>query len=213
MIREMTMPEVLLCGIGLLLCLASWRWMYQPSLLDQARDKIFDLRQDVRSHFIEKGYGLDHPIYKALRDLINGHLRYTRDASLIRFLYMVFFMQRNPVFARQYKTKMDKQFASKDKDLELFANNVRMMVFAFMLEYLVKKSLVLLVMLRLAIAFAWLKRVATAAKRAMVGEFTAGAFARAAALSGALLTLGSLFGVGSRTVAQEAMESCALRAL
>lgn len=58
-------------------------WLGWKTLaLDNCRDQLFDIRQQLRQHFLERGEQLDHPVYQSLRDMLNSHIRFTEDFSL-----------------------------------------------------------------------------------------------------------------------------------
>lgn len=115
----------MMSGIAILLALLSWWFAYKPSLLDKTRDELFDLRQEIRDYFLQSGRGLDHPMYAALRNLINGHLRYTESLTMSRFIFWVHWHGKHPQKAEQLRLRVEAPFQTDDRELAAFVMNVR----------------------------------------------------------------------------------------
>ncbi|MGK8222250.1 hypothetical protein ACRS2S_19700 [Achromobacter xylosoxidans] len=137
------MIETTLLGIGILVLMATWRWMARPTYLDQARDQLFDLRDDcVRPFFLRHEKGLHHPQYIALRNLINGHLRYTESVSLLGFVAMVIWMSRNVDAARVLQSRHEAVFDTDEIEVQKFSEETRRRATWIMLGYAIKTSLI-----------------------------------------------------------------------
>ncbi len=139
--------ENLLFGVGLLAVLGAWKHVWLPSVLDRVRDKLFDLRdRDLRESFMREGLPLDHPIYKRLRDLLNGHLRHTESASIWEF-FGFFFM------ARRSKADLfaiaDRLFHSEDPRVQVIVQHVRFQSAIIMLAYMLFTSVLAIPLLAL----------------------------------------------------------------
>jgi len=205
------MDQLVLFGVGVLAILSTWHWMYQPSLLDQTRDKLFDLRDEVRAHFVANGYSLDDRPYRAIRDLLNGHLLHTNRLSFSHFVAIAAWMQSNQKEAGLLREKLDRLFKTDDTALAEYLRKVRKQAALIMLEYMIKKS-------PAAILFACVGAIVVVggAIRQRCLRFLSGmngstfAFARMAAWVGSFLVLTPILGLGNRATAQEAMEECAL---
>lgn len=113
-------------GVAILLTLSSWWFVYKPSLLDKTRDDLFDLRQEIRDYFLQSERGLDHPLYAALRDLINGHLHYTESLTMSRFIFWVHWHGKHPHEAEHLRLRVEAPFQTDDWELAAFARNVRL---------------------------------------------------------------------------------------
>ena len=79
------MSEIL-AGFGILGFLLAWNFLWRPTLLDDTRDRLFDLRDAARAWFVKNGYGLAHPAYLELRGMLNASIRYTEKLSLAKFM-------------------------------------------------------------------------------------------------------------------------------
>jgi len=137
------MIETTLLGIGILAFMGMWRWMARPTYLDEARDQLFDLRDDlVRPFFLKQKAGLHHPQYIALRNLINGHLRYTESVSLLGFVVMLVWMSRNEAAARSLQVKHEAAFSTDDQEVREFGEKIRKEASWIMMGYTIKTSVI-----------------------------------------------------------------------
>lgn len=218
------MMESMLTAIGVLALMATWRWPYRMTALDSTRDRLFDLREEVRAHFIDSGAGLSHPIYIALRNLINGHIRHTESASLVRFLVLTHWVDSNRGTSEAIRDKIERRFKTDDAALKAYVKQVRARAFNIMFEYVVTVSLlgwvllaigivVLLCMLAYRLAVALFNAPMTVAHRVAAYLKACGItldFARAVAVAGAMFAIMSHVGLGGRIAAEAAMEDCAL---
>lgn len=69
-------------GINVFILMALWHYVVKKTLLDHTRDKLFDLRDEIRCVHLEKNWGIDSDVYSNLRDMINAYLRYTETYSV-----------------------------------------------------------------------------------------------------------------------------------
>lgn len=75
---------VVLSGF-VVLCLA-WR-QWKISMRDIVRDRLFELRDEWRNHYVENGLDMTDGAYAEIRDLINCMLRYTKQMRMIGYIY------------------------------------------------------------------------------------------------------------------------------
>ncbi len=94
--------------------------------MDKTRDKLFGLRQETRDYFLQSGRGLDHPLYAALRDIVNGHLRYAESLTMSRFVVWARWHSKHPTEAEQMRLRVEAPFQTNDQELAAFAMNVRL---------------------------------------------------------------------------------------
>ena len=80
------MNELTTLGLNVLLLIVAWRVVCKPALRHFVRDKLFDAREDLRDYF-EEHSDLNHPAYCYLRNLLNHHIRFIEDQSLIKMIY------------------------------------------------------------------------------------------------------------------------------
>ncbi len=140
--------ETLLFGLGVLALLGAWKYIWLPSVLDRVRDKLFDLRdRDLRESFMREGLPLDHPIYKRLRDLLNGHLRHTESASIWELVAFFYLARRSKA---DLSAMADKRFHSHDQRVQTIVQRVRFQSAIIMLAYMLFSSVLAIPLLILA---------------------------------------------------------------
>jgi len=106
--------DLIKIALAMLFLVAAWG-MWKRTALDTTRDRLFDLRNELRTWFLENGYQLNHPLYKELRDLLNSHLRFTED---IRFVGMLWFVRTTPPnIAEHMQQEIVRRFATDDPRL------------------------------------------------------------------------------------------------
>lgn len=103
--------DLVISGIGLLLVLPVWRYILKRSLLDMHRDKLFDLRDNLRDTFHEQKWDMSSPLYKQLRDLLNGYLRYTDHFQYSEFVFIESGIRKNPELQTTMKAKFEANFS------------------------------------------------------------------------------------------------------
>lgn len=136
------MIQLILLGVGVLACMATWHWMAKKTYLDEARDQLFDLRDLVlREHFIRSEHGLEHPLYVELRTLINGHLRFTHKASFVGFMALLWMTKKDDGLKAQIKKESERLFGTNDPELEKFSLMVRERAAKIMFHYMVRTSI------------------------------------------------------------------------
>lgn len=206
------MIQVTMLGVGLLLLMASWKFMLRPSMLDATRDRLFDLRESVRVHFIESGHGLNAPAYHALRGLLNSHLRYTEEITFFGVLHQMAWIQGHQDTHRHLRAEVDRQFAVSDPGLAAYIREVRVKSAVIVLDYAVKSSLAGLLLALVGFAVIYARKAANAVRQTLQasGRAPVAAFVQAAAWSGALLALSAQVGGVGRDIALAAMEEGAL---
>ncbi|MRX08610.1 hypothetical protein GJ697_12240 [Pseudoduganella sp. FT25W] len=135
------MAELFLTGIGIISIMATWKFIWLPTVLDSTRDTLFDLRdRQLRRYFLSKKIGLEHPVYIALRGLLNGHLRNTTSLSLSQCAYMQTHIQKHPALAEQRIAEINEQFKVDDPDLQKFVDEIRFKSSVAMLTHMVDSS-------------------------------------------------------------------------
>ena len=69
-------------GLNILFIMGAWHFVVKKTLLDHTRDKLFDLRDEMRSTHLEQGWSIDTELYGNLRSMINAYLRDTENYSV-----------------------------------------------------------------------------------------------------------------------------------
>ncbi len=132
--------EALMLGMNLLIGYAAWRWIVRKSALDTRRDELFDLRDEVKAYFSAHGHTLNHPLYEALRGLLNGHIRYTEKLTLRLFISESIAQSVHPEFAQRVKSEIDARFATDDAALQAFIDQVRARAIGILIVHMAESS-------------------------------------------------------------------------
>jgi hypothetical protein len=74
--------SLILLGLNILIIMGVWHFIVKKTLLDNTRDKLFDLRDELRRVHLEHGWAIDTATYGNLRAMINAYLRYTENYSV-----------------------------------------------------------------------------------------------------------------------------------
>lgn len=137
------MINAVFLGVNLFLFVAIWKLMWKKTALDQSRDQIFDLRDEVRAYFMKREQGLSSPVYAAIRDLLNAHLRYTEELTFARYIATTVAMSSNPEIATKLRTELDKKLTSDDPELAEYISKVRQRAVVIMVNFMGETSLLL----------------------------------------------------------------------
>lgn len=132
--------ELILLGINILLVMAVWRFVLRKTILDHFRDKLFDLRSELREVFIANGWDLGSPAYKRLRNLINGHLRYTEDMGISKTAFFTGAVKENKELQQYMHMRIQELFATPDRHQSLFIEDFRRRALAVSLDYSIYSS-------------------------------------------------------------------------
>lgn len=132
--------QLLMCGLGGILIMLTWRFLLKKSVLDDHRDKLFDLRDSLRSSFVSKGWGLDSPIYGRLRDLINSYFRFTEHYSFTEFTVLEYEVKRSEELQVALKERVDRKFATSIPEQQEFVKQFRREALSVMMSYMIVSS-------------------------------------------------------------------------
>jgi hypothetical protein len=132
--------EHALFGVNLLLILLVWRFMIRKTILDHARDKLFDLRDAVRAKYLTERWDMDSATYRKLRDLINGHLRFTEDYSIWKLVFIKIEVESNRDLHIDLQDKLKKVFLTVEPEQREFVKKVRSQAMGTVVEFAVFSS-------------------------------------------------------------------------
>lgn len=202
--------ELLLTGFGVIACMLTWHYAWRPCTLDAARDRLFDLRdQEVRGWFIRNGVGLDHPVYKALRDLLNGMLKNTESLTFTHVAMLIAWSKEHADIDSRRRQEIEKLFQTDDHRIDALVKSVREKASMIMLDYVVESSPFAMVLALLGIVgivafrcYNWVRAAFSSGR-----DMSPALRTRFAA---ALLSVATLTGLTSRASAQATVEEKAL---
>lgn len=100
-------------GFLILFFLFVWKCMLKPAFRDLVRDKLFDCREELRSHFLQhEKLGLESPAYCYLRNSINYRIRHIDDISLISASVVCNYVQANESLSREIERRAQNETAA-----------------------------------------------------------------------------------------------------
>ena len=146
---------------GILLGLV-WQFMLKKTILDDHRDQLFDLRDELRETFVENGWALDAPIYRRLRNLINGYLRFTERYSFGETLMLERSVRRNQELSSTLNKHLERSFHIDDVMQRAYITGLRERARRVMMSYMILSSgpLVLSLFLIVPVVFVYLVAMA-----------------------------------------------------
>lgn len=142
-----------------------WRVIWCRSLLDQTRDNLFDVRDELRAKFVLMGWDLGSDAYKRARDLINAHLRFTEELSFWHIVYMQAGVATDAQLTKAVKARFESLFADLPKEQVEFVQLIRGRSLHSVMEFAVANSFVLFILKLALTPFVFLERLASAASR------------------------------------------------
>lgn len=144
--------QSVLFGLGIVGIIATWHFIWLPTHLDATRDRLFDLREKIRDEFSEK-WDLSDPVYAALRDLLNSHLRYTEKSDIFVAIMVLSWLSKNPEQHRLFSVSINKRFETTDSVKEALVREARQDASIIMLSYMVGSSVTALLLSLIGLLF------------------------------------------------------------
>lgn len=117
--------SLLIFGINILLVLAIWHFMIRRTVLDHARDKLFDLRDEVREAYKANGWDMSSNGYKNLRDSINSFLRYTENYSVWAAVSLHTRLNNKPELRDFLVKRSNSKFETSNEEQDKFIKTIR----------------------------------------------------------------------------------------
>ncbi|MFT3870458.1 MAG: hypothetical protein QM715_18570 [Nibricoccus sp.] len=134
------MNEQLLFGFGILLFLFVWNKMIRRTVLDHHRDKLFDLREKVRSFYASREHGLADKTYINLRVLVNNQIRFLDTVSIYRLSLIDRQIKTNSELRQCINEMLTEKFATENKEIAEFIQKARKEAYYTVLSYVIFSS-------------------------------------------------------------------------
>jgi hypothetical protein len=150
--------ELLFVGTNTLLVMAIWHFMLRPTILDHSRDRLFDLRDELRETFVSNGWDMSSPLYKRLRDLVNGYLRFTEEVSLFRMTYVTQEVKKNAELLSYVHHKNAAMFAVSNEKQKAFVQHFRRRSLMVVMDYAIFSSGLLLLLALALLPFVFVQK-------------------------------------------------------
>lgn len=165
------MTELITFAVSLLSLLVAWRLALRKSIQDAYKDKLFDVRDEVRRRFKEKGQ-LDSAAYKNLRDTLNCYIRFIEVASFSRTFVFSAQIKKNPALVKQVAERLALHFVTPDKELTAFARQTRQRCCRLIHDYVFHSSFYSIALLYfIALPLVLAKMAVACAKREASASF------------------------------------------
>lgn len=156
---------LMLFGLNLLLLVLVWKFMIRKTILDHTRDKLFDLRDEIRDEFTRREWDMNSALYRELRDTINAYLRYTEHYSVWRFFFMESSLRKNKLLFNSLKQKIEQSYRELDTEKATFAKTIRLRSQQHMMDFSVYSSGLLLVISFILVPFFAVYNIVALARR------------------------------------------------
>jgi hypothetical protein len=99
--------------------------IWQKALTEYTKNYLFDLRDDLRVWFLERGHGLDHPSYLATREMLNASLWHVSRASYLQYLIFRLTVKKYPIRIKEQPQILKERFFSPDPEINKYIESVR----------------------------------------------------------------------------------------
>ena len=150
---ERTM-NMLLLGLNILLIMGAWHFVMKKTLLDRTRDRLFDLRDELRQVHIEQNWTMDTNAYSSLRAMINACLRYTENYSVWGVIWLQTNLSRRSKELNQALIRlMDEEFKALTPQQQRYVADVRQRACLTLIDFAIHNSGLLALMTILAMPF------------------------------------------------------------
>lgn len=137
----------------------AWRYVVRRALLDEARDRLFDCRDQLRSTFVANGWSLDSDGYRFARDSINSHLRFIEEISVWKIVVVQGYLKDKPEVVASMQKKTDELFARVPDEQAKFIKTLRQQTLHTVMEFAITTSVFLVMMAFLMVPFVFLRMV------------------------------------------------------
>lgn len=154
--------ELLHFAIVSVALMLAWRFVLRRALLDDARDRLFDCRDRLRSAFISNGWSLDSEGYKFARDSVNSHLRFIEDISVWKIVVVQGYLKDKPEVVASMQKRSDEVFAKLPEEQAKFIKSLRQETLHTVMEFAISTSVFLVVMTMVMMPFVFLRMVCKA---------------------------------------------------
>ena len=153
--------SLIIFGANILLIMAVWHFMIRKTALDHTRDKLFDLRDEIRATYLKEGWDMEGGPYKNLRNSLNSFLRYTENYSVWAVVKIHSVLDNNAEL-REYLMKIiNSKFETQDEKQAKYIQSVRENAQWILMEFSVYSSGLLMLIFLVAIPGYLLKTVAS----------------------------------------------------
>jgi len=148
------MDGLLVMALGFIALVVSWKF-WKRTVRDCVRDDLFDIRDEWRSYWIDRGMDMGKPAYSKFRRDVNSYLRYT---STYRFSDLIY-VHRHTSKISAVLSAYDEGVIYCDPDTLEQMRRLRSRAVAALQAYMVMTSIFLFPVMIIATAACFFKRL------------------------------------------------------
>lgn len=115
--------EIIIVNLCVIMLLLVIRPFWKSFVVEFHRDQLFDLRDELREWYIEFGIEQDE-VYKNIRQMLNHHIRYLKDADFRSFKNWVEFYNKTPNYRKIVIQDFSKEFATDDDRIKIITLDI-----------------------------------------------------------------------------------------
>lgn len=133
--------NILYSIIAIIIVYFAWFHFWKRSVLEEAIDRLFFLRDNFRNYYVDSGISPDSKAYKNMRDLLNGFIKFVDEISIYTIIYII--------YITRHEKEITDTMAFKDSDFndpnisENYIFEVRSEALNIISAYLIKSTLIL----------------------------------------------------------------------
>jgi hypothetical protein len=131
--------DLIITGVGLLLLFPMWRHL-KITLLETHKQKLIELRDDLRNTYFENGWDLNSSAYRQLRDLLNGYSRYAESFTYSEFNYIENAIRKNPQLQAAMKARFEAHFSDVPSEQIAYVRKLRTEARRVMMSHMIFSS-------------------------------------------------------------------------
>lgn len=117
--------DLFVASFSILALAYAWSKIWSKTVLDDTRDRLFDLRDESREWFLKNGYTLDNRVYISLRKLLNSHIRHTESLSFTRYIAVIKMLCTDKEFREYIDGHIQASFWTEDEAISRYVSGVR----------------------------------------------------------------------------------------
>lgn len=132
--------ELIYFAVGSVSFYLFWTFIWRRTIRGYYRDKLFDLRDDLRVWTIGHGYSLENKQYLANRNYLNYTLKYLEEYTTIGMLAVTSVSSRHGGAVKQIQQAVDRSINSDDTRFNKKIKNLRDETFRIVTAFMVLRS-------------------------------------------------------------------------
>ncbi len=156
---------VLLAFIALLVAWRQWKKTARAAV----RDYLFNLRDELREHYVANGLDMTDGAYGEIRESINNLLRYTKDMRMVGFLYFAAHADRAALDT--VAAEFEESIKNCDEATKKLIKRTRRKACDIVLAYMATTSIGFISAMLVMLAYLLPKKILTRVKRCLNNLF------------------------------------------